>query len=191
MKTFKSSLLIVGLALAVLGQSACTKNEDSGAANQTREKNGAARANKAAGPTTLAEAEQKVLKKSPEGHLISSEVEWEEGKKLYEIEVKVGAKVREVTIDAQTGKVVETDDNTLKFRADSTAGKAPLWPVDLAERDAAEQAALKAYPGETQQWKAVADSGRAAFSFKIKSETGEAKKVVVKAGTNEVLKIKF
>jgi uncharacterized membrane protein YkoI len=98
--------------------------------------------------------------------------------------------VYELTIDAAMGQVVETDDHTLDFRADSTEGKAPLWTVDLAERDAAEQAAVQAYPGQTLQWKAVADSGRAAFSFEIKSPTGQTKKVVVKAGTNEILKMK-
>ena len=86
---------------------------------------------------------------------------------------------------------METEDNTLKFREDSAAGKAALWKVDLAERDAAEAAALKAYPGAVQQWKAAADSGRAVFNFRIKNAAGETKKVVVKTGTNEVLKIKY
>jgi uncharacterized membrane protein YkoI len=191
MKILKLSLFIASLALAAFAHSACTKSEQSDQAKKPRKQNGAARRKETGSPMTRTEAEQKVLKKSAEGYLISSELQWEEGKLFYEIEAKVGGKVREVTIEAATGKVVENEDNTPKFRADSTAGKAPLWAVNLAERDAAEQAALQAYPGETQQWKAVADSGRAAFSFRIKSASGETKKVVVKAGTNEVLKIKY
>jgi len=187
MKIFTSSILAGAMTLAAFGQSACTKSESTDKADRANAREGEARRK---GPLTLAEAEQKVLKKYPDSYLISAEAEMKEGSLFYEIEAKTAARVYEVTIDAAGGKF-EIDDHTQKFRADSLAGKAPLWPVDLAERDAAKEAALKAYPGETQQWKAVADSGRAAFNFRIKSETGETKKVVVKAGTNEILKIKY
>lgn len=188
MKIFKAGIFIAALALAVLSQSACTKNEEATQA-QGKNKNGKRKADRK--PITLAEAEQKVMKRYPEGYLISAEIEWDEGRKFYEVEAKTAALVYEVTINAETGQVTETEDNTLKFRADSLQGKTPRWKVDIAERDAAQEAALRAYPGTLQQWKAVSDSGRAVFAFKIKNDAGEIKKVVVQKGTNEVLKIKF
>lgn len=188
MKFFKTGIFIAALTLAVLSQSACTKNEE---ATQGQGKNKAGKRKADRKPITLAEAEEKVLKRYPEGHLISAEMEWDEGKKFYEIEAKTAALVYEVTVNAETGQVLETEDNTLKFRADSLQGKAPMWKVEIAERNAAQEAALQAYPGALQQWKAVSDSGRAAFAFKIKNDAGETKKVVVQNGTNKVLKIKF
>jgi len=176
MTILKTGLLLGALILTAVVQSACTKSEQNGDA--------------AKAPLSRAEAEQMALAKYPGSYLIGSEVEVDEGKRFYEIEVRASANVYELTIDAAAGEVIETEDNTMDFQADSTAGKAPLWTVNLADRDAAEAAALQAHPGETQQWKAVTDEGREAFSFEIKNEAGEIKKIVVQAGTNEVLEVK-
>jgi len=191
MKNFKTVIAACGLAMLLFSLAACNSTEQTDAGKAGKKKGGGARKKEALGPLTRAEAEQKVLKRYKDGYLIANELEWEAGKLFYEIQVKDDKVVYEVLINAETGQVKETEDNTHRFREDSTAGKAPLWKVDLAERDAAEVVALRAYPGEVQQWKAAADSGRAVFNFKIKSASGESKKVVVKAGTNEVLKIKF
>jgi len=192
MKNFKTVIGAFGLALMLFSLSACNSTEQTdGADKPGKKKGGGARKKETLGPVTRAEAEQKVLKRFKDGYLLADEQEWKAGKMFYEILIKSENIVYEVMIAAETGQVVETEDNTHKFREDSTAGKAALWKVDLAERDAAEAAALKAYPGEVQQWKAAADSGRAVFNFRIKNESGETKKVVVKTGTNEVLKIKF
>lgn len=194
MKNFKTVTAVCGLALLLLSLMACTSTEQTDAADKAeKKKNGEARHRESHGPVTRAEAEQKALKRFIDkgGYLLATELEWDEGKMSYEIQVKSGGVVYEVVINSETGQVIKTEDNTHKFREDSTVGKAPLWKVDLAERDAAEVAALQAYPGEVHQWKAASDSGRAVFSFRIKSAAGETKKVVVKAGTNEVLKIKF
>jgi uncharacterized membrane protein YkoI len=176
MTTLKPSLLIGGLLLTVAVQSACTKNEQTGDAVKA--------------PLSRAEAEQMALEKYPGSYLIGSEIEVDEGKTLYEIEVRASANVYELSLDPAAGEILETEDNTMDFQADSTAGKAPLWKVSLADRDAAEAAALQACPGQTQQWKAVTVAGREIFSFKIKNEAGEMKKIVVQAGTNEVLEVK-
>jgi len=192
MKSCKTVIGACGLAVLLFNLAACNSTEQTdGADKPGKKKGGGARKKEAHGPVTRAEAEQKVLKRYKDGYLLANELEWKAGKMFYEILVKSENIVYEMMIDSETGQVVETEDNTLKFREDSAAGKAALWKVDLAERDAAETAAIKAYPGEVQQWKAASDSGRAVFNFRIKSETGENKKVVVKAGTNEVLKIKF
>lgn len=192
MKNFKTMIAACGLALLLFSLLACNSTEQADPAAKAGKKKGdGMRKKEAHGPVTRAEAEQKVLKRYQDGYLIANELEWKAGKMFYEIQVKVDHTVYEVLINAETGQVKETEDNTHKFREDSTAGKAPMWKVDLAERDAAEAVALQAYPGEVQQWKAAADSGRAVFNFRIKSPSGESKKVVVKAGTNEVLKIKF
>ncbi|GEM_PF-5323760 len=176
MATLKPCLLISGLLLTMAAHSACTKNEQT---------NDAAKA-----PLSRAEAEQMALEKYPGSYLIGSEIEVEEGKTLFEIEVRASANAYELSIDAATREIIETEDNTMDFQADSTAGKAPLWTVSLADRDAAETAALQACPGQTQQWKAATTEGREVFSFKIKNEAGEIKKIVVQAGTNEVLEAK-
>lgn len=192
MKKFKLLMGTLGLAFILLCQLACNSTEQTDSADKAGRKKGeGARKKEAPGPVTRNEAEQKVLRKYKDGYLIGTELEWEVGKKFYEIQVKTGNLVSEVLINSETGQVKETEDHTYKFREDSTAGKAPLWRVDLAERDIAETAALQAYPGEVIQWKAAADSGRAVFSFRIKSAAGETKKVVVKAGTTQVLKIKI
>jgi len=182
MKTFKTSLFAGALALAAMGQSACTKTGQTDNAGQANQQNGAAQS-----PLSRAAAEQMALAKYPDSYLLSTEIELEDDKTFYEIDAKVAAQVYQLTIDAATGEIVKTKDSTLKFRADSTKGKAPLWKVDLAARNAAEEAAIKAYPGQTQQWKAVTDAGREAFAFEIKNEAGEIKKILVQAGTNEVL----
>lgn len=192
MKNFKTVIAACAVALLLSSLPGCNSTEQADTAAKAGKKKGdGMRKKEAHGPVTRAEAEQKVLKRYKDGYLIANEVEWEAGKMFYEIQVKVDHTVYEVLINAETGQVKETEDNTHKFREDSTAGKAPMWKVDLAARDAAEAVALNAYPGEVQQWKAAADSGRAVFNFRIKSPSGESKKVVVKAGTNEVLKIKF
>ncbi|MDZ7289521.1 MAG: PepSY domain-containing protein [candidate division KSB1 bacterium] len=184
MRSFKSSLLIVGMALVAFGQSACTKKDQSGTAQTS-----AAALSAAEPKITRAQAEQVALEKFPGSYLLSTELEPEDGKLVYSVEARTPQAVYEVVVDAMTGQVIETDDNTLKFRQDSAAGKVSLVPVDLAERDSAEQVALKAYPGKIQKWKAHADSGRTIFSFKIQTDAG-LKKVVVAAGTNEILKAK-
>jgi len=171
MTILKTGLFVGALTLTAVVQSACTKSEQNA-------------------PLSRAEAEQMTLEKYPGSYLIGSEIEVDEGKTFYEIEVRASATVYELSIDAAAGEIIETEDNTMDFQADSTAGKAPLWAVSLADRDAAEAAALQAYPGQTQQWKAVTVEGREIFSFKIKNEGGEIKKLVVQAGTNEVLEIK-
>jgi uncharacterized membrane protein YkoI len=175
MTILKTGIFIGALALTAV-QSACTKNEQT--------------ADAAKAPLSRAEAEQMALEKYPGSYLIGSEIEVDEGKTLYEIEVRASANVYELSIDAATREIIETEDNTMDFQADSTAGKAPLWTVSLADRDAAEVAALQAYPGQTLQWKAVTDEEREVFSFEIKNATGEIKKIVVQAGTNEVLEVK-
>ena len=193
MKNYKVAIGALGLVLMLLCQLACNSTEQTDAANNSGKKKGGGERKKkeGAGPVTRNEAEQKVLRKYKNGYLLGTELEWDAGKQFYEIQVKSDNIVYEVLINSKTGQVNEIEDQTHKFREDSTAGKAPLWKVDVAERDAAEVVALQAYPGETQQWKAASDSGRAVFNFRIKSAAGETKKVVVKAGTNEVLKIKF
>ncbi len=185
MQMLKSGLPILGLMFMAFCQSACTKNDQSGDTQNT-----AATAQDPSAPKiTRAQAERKALEKIPDSFLISGELELEDGKQAYSIEARTPRAVYEVVIDAMTGDVLETDDNTMDFREDSLEGKAPLSLVNLAERDAAEQVALQAYPGEAQEWKAVTDSSRAAFSFKIQTGAG-FKKVVVAAGTNEILKVK-
>ena len=193
MKNYKVAIGALGLVLMLLCQLACNSTEQTDAANNSGKKKGGGERKKkeGAGPVTRNEAEQKVLRKYKNGYLLGTELEWDTGKQFYEIQVKSDNIVYEVLINAKTGQVNEIEDQTHKFREDSTAGKAPLWKVEVAERDAAEAVALKAYPGETQQWKAASDSGRAVFNFRIKSAAGETKKVVVKTGINEVLKIKF
>jgi uncharacterized membrane protein YkoI len=137
------------------------------------------------------EAEQIALEEIPGSHLLSCELELDEGRWVYSVQARNSQGVYEVKIDAQTGEVIETDDETAKFQAMVVEGKAIMQPVNLADRDASEQVALNAYPGTVQEWKAVADSsGRLAFSFEIQTETGGTKKVVVSAGTNEILKVK-
>ncbi len=194
MRSFKSRLVMSVMALMALSLLACSKNEQS---NDTAnaEQAGAEQAS-AANPAVThgavepkierSQAEQMVLEKYPDGHLISAELEWNEGKLLHAIEVKTARLVYEVSIDAVAGQVIDTDDKTAKFQADSTKGTAPMFKVDLAARDAAEKVALDFYPGKVQKWKAATDSGRAVFSFKIKSDAG-MKKIMVSKETNKIL----
>ena len=62
-------------------------------------------------------------------------------------------------------------------------------PVSLSHRDAAEFAALQAYPGVVQKWKVKKENSRIIYRFHIMAETREEARVTVDWRTQKVLAI--
>jgi uncharacterized membrane protein YkoI len=185
MNLCKGSLFIGLICLA----GACSKAEQNGAAKQARAQNAGATAPVPATELTRIRAEQIVLEKFPGAALYGTELESEEGKWVYSVDVRNADGVYEVVVDAQTGDVIEVDNETAKFQEKVAAGRAVEQTFKPAEIDAAEQAALSAAPGRFQQWKAKADSGRVLLHFNIQTDSTRHKTVVVAAGTNEIVRI--
>lgn len=119
------------------------------------------------------------------GKIVTEKIEHENGRVIYEIELKNEAGISELEIDAATGEVLEVTDKTADFESE---GKVlPDELPDLAARDAAEQAALAALPGEAFEWR-IRDKGEGAyFSFTIRANDGNIHKVKVAVGTNEII----
>jgi uncharacterized membrane protein YkoI len=185
MNPIKVGLLAIGLTFVAFGHSACTKQEQSGTVTP------AGAQSQSDGKIPRSKAEQIALGKFPGSYLIGTELEQEEGVWIYAVSGRSEEMVYEVEINAFTGEVIQTKDKTVKFQAKVAEGDAVLDTVMIADRDAAEQAALSAYPGTVREWKAKADStGRLAFSFKIQTADSGFKKILVAAGTNEIIRVK-
>ncbi|MDZ7344920.1 MAG: PepSY domain-containing protein [candidate division KSB1 bacterium] len=138
-----------------------------------------------------AQAEQIAMGKIADSHLLGCALNWESGKWIYAVRARNSKGMYEVFIDAETGELIDIVDETAKYQMKVIQGTAVMGVVDLLDRDAAEQAALQAYPGIVQEWKAVVDStGHLAFSFDIQTAAGGFKKVIVAAETRDIIKIK-
>lgn len=119
------------------------------------------------------------LKKHP-GEVVSLEAEIENGKPIYEFDIKGADGVEwEVECDAKTGKVIEEEQDVDPASSDFT-NKAK---VSKAE---AEKAALAKFPGEVVSVEYELEDGNPIYEFDIKMANGKEMEVEVDAITGKI-----
>lgn len=203
MSTTRFGIYLIGLALIAFIYVACTVQEQNthsqqqslqandGLLGQTKIANSHNVSNEDSTKIPRTQAEQIAMEKIFNSHLFGCALDWDAGKWIYTVRARNSDGAYEVFIDAQTGEIIDIADETAKYQMKVIQGTAVMSVVDLHERDAAEETALRAYPGFVQEWKAIVDSaGHLAFSFDIQTEAGGFKKVIVAAGTHEIIKVK-
>ena len=107
----------------------------------------------------------------------SSELEKEEAKLVWSFDLKVDGAMKEVWVDANTGKVIKTEEESAaKEKEEQVSEKA-------------EKAALKKVPGEIVKSEVKKEKGETIYSFEIKTKEGKTVEADVDAKTNKVVKI--
>ena len=126
---------------------------------------------------TEAQATQTVLQTVKGGTIQSAELEKEEGKLVWSFDVKTEKGLFELWVDATTGKVIKTENESVS--------------EEEAEMvtEAAEKAALKKVPGEVTESTVKTEKGKKIYSIEIKTKKGKTVEVDVDAITNKVLRM--
>ena len=107
----------------------------------------------------------------------SSELENEEGKLVWSFDLEVDGAVKEVWVDANTGKVIKTEEESAtKEKEEQVSEKA-------------EKTALKKVPGDVVKSEVKKEKGKILYSFEIKTKGGKTVEADVDAETNKVVKI--
>jgi uncharacterized membrane protein YkoI len=126
---------------------------------------------------TKEQATKVTLEQFKDATIQSSELEKEEGKLIWSFDLKVGEKTKEVWVDANTGKVIKTEEeSSVKEKEEQVSDKA-------------EKVALKKVPGEVIKKEVKKEKGKMIYSFEIKKKDGKIFEVEVDAKTNKVLKV--
>ena len=107
----------------------------------------------------------------------SSELEKEEGNLVWSFDLNVNGATTEVWIDAKTGKVIKTEEETVAGEKEEQA------------TEQAEKAALKKIPGDITKSEVKKEKGKTLYSFEIKTKGGETVEVDVDKKTNRVVKV--
>ncbi|MBI1806840.1 MAG: PepSY domain-containing protein [Ignavibacteria bacterium] len=123
---------------------------------------------------TKEQATKTALEQVKEGIIQSTELEKEKGMLIWSFDIKSGNEVKEVWIDANTGKYLKTETESATHE---NAEKAT---------DNAEKAALKKVPGEILKSEVEHKKGKTMYVFEIKSKDGKMTEVEVDAKTNRV-----
>jgi len=118
-----------------------------------------------------------------DGKVSSLKLEIEDGKPLYEFEIKTSNRQTwELECDAMTGEIVETsriaDRNDKEFKA----------AAKVLEKDARKMA-LEKYPGKVTSSELEIADGRAVYEVEIDTADGRELEVQVDAATGEIGKI--
>ncbi len=123
------------------------------------------------------QATKVVLAQYKDAVIQDSELEKENGKLIWSFDLKIGSAIKEVWVDANTGKIIKTE-------AESEAEEKE---EQISEK--AEKAALKKVPGEIIKKEAKKENGKTIYSFEIKKKNGNLVEVDVNAKTNKVMKV--
>ena len=129
----------------------------------------------------LSEAVKKAFDIAKDGVVLSAELEEEDGKAVYSIDVAQGRKTLEIVLDAETGelveKVIEDDDQeSLAKACKITLGRA----IEIAREKV---------PGQVYAAEAEIEDEKPTLEVKIVGD-GRVHKVKLDPATGEVLKLK-
>jgi uncharacterized membrane protein YkoI len=126
---------------------------------------------------TKEQATKTVLEQFKDATIQESELEKEGGKLIWSFDLKVGNAIKEVWVDAKTGKIIKTEEETaVKEKEEQVSEKA-------------EKVALRKVPGEIIKKEVKKEKGETIYSFEIKTKAGKIIEVDVNAKTNKVLNI--
>jgi uncharacterized membrane protein YkoI len=120
----------------------------------------------------------KIVHREFKGAVIeSSELENEEGKLIWSFDLKVGSETKEVWVDARTGKIIKTEEESL-------AGE-----IQERDTDQAEKVALKKVPGDVVKSTMKEKKGKMICSVEILTKAGKTVEVDVDQKTNKIVQI--
>jgi uncharacterized membrane protein YkoI len=157
----------VGLAL-ILAQMSC----DTGTGAQRVERERAA---------------QIALKELAGGYIVGEALERKSDRLVYRIDLQNGEEARRVTVELDTGRLLEVEDVTEQLQKDVARDENVPEAISLSQRDAAEYTALQAVPGTVHKWRARRANGNLVFRFNITNQSGEEKRVTVEARSQKIL----
>lgn len=123
---------------------------------------------------TLSEAVQKATAIAGQGTVVAVELENEDGKAIFSVEVAQGDKILEVNLDAKTGEKVNTENEN-----EDKSAVAKALKVTVAQ---AIEAALQKKPGLAFSAEAEVEDGKPEIEVKIWSD-GKLFKVEVDGAT--------
>lgn len=129
----------------------------------------------------LTEALAKALEAAKGGVVLNAELEDEDGKAVYSVDVAVENKTVEVVLDAKTGELLKKD-----IEDDNQSRLAKACKVTLAQ---AIGTSLQKVAGKVYAAEAEFEDDRAVLEVKILGD-GKVHKVKVDAASGEVLKVK-
>lgn len=132
-------------------------------------------------------AAQIALKELPGGYIVGEALEMDLDRTVYRIHLQNAEEARRVTVDVETGRLLEVKDVTAKLQEAKAREENVPEPISLSHRDAAEYAALQAVPGTVRKWKAQRENGRLVFKFNVAGAGGEEKRVTVDARSQEII----
>ncbi len=113
----------------------------------------------------------------PGAVILSEELEKENGKLIWSFDVKQDSSMREIWVDAHSGKVIKTEEESTTAENDEKIS------------DRAEQAALKKVPGEITNKEVSEKNGHRIYSFDIKTKQGKTVEVEVDGASDKILRI--
>jgi uncharacterized membrane protein YkoI len=120
----------------------------------------------------------KIVNKEFKGAVIEgSELEKEEGRLVWSFDLKVGTATKEVWVDAKTGKVIKTEE-------ESTAKENQERVTDQAE-----EIALRKIPGDIVKSTVKTRKGKPICSVEILTKAGKTVEVDIDPRTNKVVEI--
>ena len=120
----------------------------------------------------------KIVHREFKGAVIeSSELENEEGKLIWSFDLKIGGATKEVWVDARTGTVIKTEDES------------PAAADEERTTDEAEKAALKRIPGSVVKSTVKEKKGKMICSVEILTKAGKTVEVDVDRKTNKIVQI--
>lgn len=129
----------------------------------------------------LGEAVKKALEIAKTGVVVSAELEEEDGKAVYSIDVAQGRKTLEIVLDAKTGELVEKT-----IEDDDQESLATACKISLGR---AIEIALEKIPGQVYAAEAEIEDEKPVLEVKLVGD-GKVHKVKLDPATGAVLKIK-
>ena len=135
------------------------------------------------------EAEKIALKELAGAYIVGEALEMDLDRQVYRIYLQNSEEARRVTVDIATGRVLEVKDLTDKLQETMAVEESVPEPISLAHRDAAEYAAVQAFPGTVRKWKAQRENGGLVFKLNIVGTNGKEQRVTVDARSYEILEM--
>jgi len=129
----------------------------------------------------LSEAVKKAQEIAKTGVVIAAELEDEDGKAAYSVEIAQDRKIMEIVLDAKTGELLEK-----KVEDDDEDALAKACKISLTR---AIEIALAKTPGQVYSAEAEIENDKAIFEVKILGD-GKVHKVTLDAAGGEILKVK-
>ena len=126
---------------------------------------------------TKEQATKTVRERFKDAVIQESELEKEHGTLIWSFDLKVGKKVHEVWVDATTGKIVKSGEES------------PAEQRNEAAEAKAEKAALAKVPGMVMATESDTKKGVVIYSFEIKQGNGEVFEVEVDGKTSVVSEV--